>query len=735
MSTQAQQIQEIQQLQLLQLQQEEAEQLQQQQQLQIQQLHFRRLQQQQQQQQQQLNLQNQQQQYPQVPDLSLTEAVATTNDLGQVPFGYNPSTLPLFSSNAFDLGSETGLMNGSEMLFNSDLGQGGQVQGQGSEWTSYLSLGSDIESMQMMSDEMDALKWSENSGTAFAFEIPGSSSSSFVQDQSRPVSQDLSQLQDQQQQQQQQQQHDQRSKSQDDQQLMQQQLQRQYLQQQEELQLQQQQQHLQLQLQRQQLQKEQDLEQQQQQAMLQQQRLYQLQQQQQLRLQLELASQTHLPQSPAAGMYSPHQHPSFANQFSNGHSPAQSPLSPGNYAGDDYFSSRQASPGPASSPGGSSKIKSRPRPSVNGARVSQGGIKALFGQGGAKSNRASLELKGPDVPLHLPPQQGLTAAAIIAASGGQSPSGDLTSPKTPPLRKKKAAVKAISAEIPMLNQQSIAEKTTSGVSARPTSLTLPKSGAAAPPLAIPTLAERRAAAAAAGVQRRRSASDSSPQVQPTTLVEQLHPAKSLIPPNLGLDAKTQRLAATSPNGTPSGETASRLPLSSPSILTSPATSPAPIQIGRITPRHSSSLARTEEQQRQLDATMERVDFEDVTVAELKEMLRQRGKHGGGKKADLIKRMQGEIDIIRANRQARQSASVPGLTSTTPAATITNIPPPLASPTHNLYKTLHGLHIGSPPLQHSGPPTSLAQSNLRYSSSNMIADVSPGAPALASWKEV
>lgn len=351
----------------------------------------------------------------------------------------------------------------------------------------------------------------------------------------------------------------------------------------------------------------------------------------------------------------------------------------------------------------------------------------MFGQGGSKSNRASMELKVSDTPLHLPSQQGLTAAAIIAA-GGQSPSGDLTSPKTPPLRKKKASTKAISAEIPMVSQHNIAERSTSGVSARPTSLTLPKSGAAVALPVVQTLAERRAAGAATGIQRRRSASDSSPLVQPVSLTEPIPPPKSLIPPNLGLDAKAQRFIAASPNGTPSSE------------VTPPATSPAPIQIGRITPRHSSSLARTEEQQRLLDATMERVDFEDVTVAELKEMLRQRGKHGGGKKADLIKRMQGEIDIIRANRQARQSSSTAAVAgsasaTTTLVAATTNIPPPLASPTHSLYKTLHGLHIGSPPLQQSIPPMALNHSNLRYSNGSVNTESNSGTPSLGSWKEV
>ncbi|KAF9126440.1 hypothetical protein BGW39_006612 [Mortierella sp. 14UC] len=347
----------------------------------------------------------------------------------------------------------------------------------------------------------------------------------------------------------------------------------------------------------------------QQQHIRQQQQLYQLQQQQQLRLQLEMASQTHLPQSPAPGVgyspshfnqhsYFPQQYVNGLGQFPSGHSPAASPLSPGNYGDDDYFSSRVVTPGPASSPGGTSKIKSRPRPSTAGARVSQGGIKALFGQA-TKSNRASLDLKS-DPTLQQGPS-GLNLKGIDA---------------------KLAANKKTSPE-------------TNGLGVAAAGVTTP-AGEAGSPM---TLAERRAAAAAAAAaiaaaQKQRSVSLS------TTLNK-----GSPIPPNLGLDAQTKRMQMP-PNLTPGSES---YPLSSPALLSTSGTSPAPIQIGRVIPRNSSSQARTEEQQKQLDDAMERVDFNDVTVAELKEMLRQRGKHGGGKKADLIKRLQGEIDQIRANR--------------------------------------------------------------------------------------
>ncbi|KAG0008309.1 hypothetical protein BGZ80_003599, partial [Entomortierella chlamydospora] len=337
-------------------------------------------------------------------------------------------------------------------------------------------------------------------------------------------------------------------------------------------------------------------------------------------------------------------------------------------------------------------IKSRPRPSTAGARVSQGGIKALFGQN-SKNNRTSFDLKT-EVLINPSIQQGL-AAALTAASQTSAKIGNV-SPNIPPARKKKSA-KAVSAEIPIINHPgniAAMEMATDG-SQQGTARSNLTGTSSTPAL---TLAERRAAAA--GAHRRRSASESSTSAQRSESNSSTPP--SLILPNLGLDNKARRFVL-SPNVTPGSEV---LPLPSPSILSTSIPSPAPIQIDRITPRHSSLLTRTEEQQKQMDAAMERVDFDDVTVAELKEMLRQRGKHGGGKKADLIKRLQSEIDIIRANRQ---SASL---------SNTATIPPPLASPTHSLYKTLGGMHIGTPPVHVSNAPTS-APSNLRYSLYNGV----------------
>ncbi|KAF9303969.1 hypothetical protein BGZ74_002683 [Mortierella antarctica] len=194
-----------------------------------------------------------------------------------------------------------------------------------------------------------------------------------------------------------------------------------------------------------------------------------------------------------------------------------------------------------------------------------------------------------------------------------------------------------------------------------------------------TLAERRAASAG-----------TLPKVPagPTT-------PGSLIPPNLDLDAQAKNFVVPSIT-TPGAENS---PLLTPNLSIS-ASSPAPIQIGRIIPRNSSSLTRTEEQQRLFDDAMEKVDFEDVTVSELKEMLRQRGKHGGGKKADLIKRLQTEIEIIRANRNPAYRPAGGAM------------PIPIGTPSaSSLHRTLGNMHIGSPPV-HSGNVSS-SPSNRRY----------------------
>jgi len=55
----------------------------------------------------------------------------------------------------------------------------------------------------------------------------------------------------------------------------------------------------------------------------------------------------------------------------------------------------------------------------------------------------------------------------------------------------------------------------------------------------------------------------------------------------------------------------------------------------------------------LDEELEKVDFEDITVSELKDMLRQRGKPATGKKAVLMQRLQEEMAHLKAKQNQQQ----------------------------------------------------------------------------------
>lgn len=77
----------------------------------------------------------------------------------------------------------------------------------------------------------------------------------------------------------------------------------------------------------------------------------------------------------------------------------------------------------------------------------------------------------------------------------------------------------------------------------------------------------------------------------------------------------------------------------------------PIQIQRVSRLNSSQPFDAESHQKQLDNQLDKVDFEDITVSELKEMLRQRGKPATGKKAVLLQRLQEEREISKGGRSA------------------------------------------------------------------------------------
>ncbi|KAI8366473.1 hypothetical protein EDC96DRAFT_508213 [Choanephora cucurbitarum] len=72
----------------------------------------------------------------------------------------------------------------------------------------------------------------------------------------------------------------------------------------------------------------------------------------------------------------------------------------------------------------------------------------------------------------------------------------------------------------------------------------------------------------------------------------------------------------------------------------------PIQIQRMSRPNQNQPFDAESHQRLLDSQLDKVDFDDITVSELKEMLRQRGKPATGKKAVLLQRLQEERDLAK-----------------------------------------------------------------------------------------
>lgn len=73
----------------------------------------------------------------------------------------------------------------------------------------------------------------------------------------------------------------------------------------------------------------------------------------------------------------------------------------------------------------------------------------------------------------------------------------------------------------------------------------------------------------------------------------------------------------------------------------------PIQIQRVNASHNHPTrpVNVETQRRQLDEKLEKVNFDDITVAELKEMLRERGLSATGRKAELMNRLKEEYELL------------------------------------------------------------------------------------------
>ncbi|KAI8338102.1 hypothetical protein BC941DRAFT_424609 [Chlamydoabsidia padenii] len=78
----------------------------------------------------------------------------------------------------------------------------------------------------------------------------------------------------------------------------------------------------------------------------------------------------------------------------------------------------------------------------------------------------------------------------------------------------------------------------------------------------------------------------------------------------------------------------------------------PIQIQRVHRTNINQPLDAEQHQKRLDDQLVKTNFDDITVSELKEMLRQRGKPATGKKAILLQRLVDERDIIHAVRSGK-----------------------------------------------------------------------------------
>ncbi|KAI8368372.1 hypothetical protein EDC96DRAFT_505367 [Choanephora cucurbitarum] len=88
----------------------------------------------------------------------------------------------------------------------------------------------------------------------------------------------------------------------------------------------------------------------------------------------------------------------------------------------------------------------------------------------------------------------------------------------------------------------------------------------------------------------------------------------------------------------------------PSIMPPPtqqAVKPPPIQIQRFVAQynHTHRSLDSETHRRLLDEKLEKIDFDDITVAELKEALRERGLSATGRKAELWHRLKEEYDAM------------------------------------------------------------------------------------------
>ncbi|KAI8140602.1 hypothetical protein BJV82DRAFT_211684 [Fennellomyces sp. T-0311] len=214
------------------------------------------------------------------------------------------------------------------------------------------------------------------------------------------------------------------------------------------------------------------------------------------------------------------------------------------------------------------------------------------------------------------------------------------------------------------------------------------------------------------------------------------PQISLTPdPSLQGSASPSRKGQDTKGGGNNARSASKSPSTTNQTVNFPSRT-MPIQIQRVQRASVPQPLDAEQHQRKLDEQLEKVNFDDITVSELKDMLRQRGKPATGKKAVLLQRLQDERELIRAVKSGKahrhsqpplssmnkssesgrplsyqgsspltthasvatlpQSPLLAGSPSSMPNSSMFLPPGSPGSVTHSLNRSIANMHIGSPP---------------------------------------
>lgn len=137
----------------------------------------------------------------------------------------------------------------------------------------------------------------------------------------------------------------------------------------------------------------------------------------------------------------------------------------------------------------------------------------------------------------------------------------------------------------------------------------------------------------------------------------------------------------------------------------PASKPLPIQIQRVNATRtntqnsgpSSSPTNTEAYRRQLDERLEKVNFDDITVAELKEMLRERGLSATGRKAELMNRLKQEYELLMQRGGSAAAAVAAAAVNNNNGGAVAPVSPALSTTSASgaLHRRVANLNIDSP----------------------------------------